>query len=192
MHLRLPLRVGSSSSLPSNAAVGRSTLRADGCHLLGDWRTSSFRVDRPDVPETLTGRFRQPPSFGRSNSDVGSQSQAVAQAAPAEVSSWPGTAYQPPHSLVRCTDHSRHTSPSLLHAADRPASGVRWAAVVDPLPSLDAARGRQVCSGSGPSRPTPELTVSAPFRSSRGPDNRGTSDRSQGTADIACRPRAGR
>lgn len=71
---------------------GRSMLRADGCHLLGDWRTSSFRVDRPDVPATLTGRFRQPPSFGRSNPDVSSQSQAVAQAALAKDSYWPQAA----------------------------------------------------------------------------------------------------
>jgi hypothetical protein len=49
---------------------------------------------------------------------------------------------------------------------------------------------RQQCSGSGLSRPTPELTVSAPIRSSKRPDNRGTNDRSQGTADIARRSRA--
>jgi len=35
--------VDSDSSLASNAAVGRSTLRAGGCHLLDDWRASSFR-----------------------------------------------------------------------------------------------------------------------------------------------------
>ena len=38
--------VDSDSSLASNAAVGRSTLRAGGCHLLDDWRASSFRVNR--------------------------------------------------------------------------------------------------------------------------------------------------
>jgi len=42
----------------------------------------------------------------------------------------------------------------------------------------------QQCSGSGLPWPTPELTVTGSFRSSKGPDNRETSDRSQGTADI--------
>ena len=64
--------VDSDSSLASNAAVGRSTLRAGGCHLLDDWRASSFRVNRPSAPETLTGRFRQLLSFARPNSNVGS------------------------------------------------------------------------------------------------------------------------
>jgi hypothetical protein len=71
----------------------RSTLRADRCHLLGHWRASSFRVDRPDVPETLTGRFRQPPSFGRSNSDVAaSQSSAAVELATVNDSARPRTA----------------------------------------------------------------------------------------------------
>ena len=71
------VRVDSDSSLASNAAVGRSTLRAGGCHLLDDWRASSFRVNRPSAPETLTGRLRQLLSFAGPNSNVGSQSEAV-------------------------------------------------------------------------------------------------------------------
>ena len=83
------LRVDSDSSLASNAAVGRSTLRAGRCHLLDDWRASSFRVNRPSAPETLTGRFRQLLSFARPNSNVGSQSEAVVVSGISTDSSWP-------------------------------------------------------------------------------------------------------
>ena len=83
------LRVDSDSSLASNAAVGRSTLRAGGCHLLDDWRASSFRVDRPPAPEILTGGFTQLLSFARPNSNVGSQSAPVLRPTTPIVSKWP-------------------------------------------------------------------------------------------------------
>ena len=72
----LLLRVDSDSSLASNAAVGRSTLRAGGCHLLDDWRASSFRVTRPSARNSHRP-LRQLLSFARPNSNVGSQSEAV-------------------------------------------------------------------------------------------------------------------
>jgi hypothetical protein len=68
---------------------------------------------------------------------------------------------------------------ALVKNASRPPAVRHHAAVAD----CNAA-------GSGLSRPTPELTVSAPIRSSERPDNRGANDRSQGTADIAARSRA--
>ena len=46
---------------------------------------------------------------------------------------------------------------------------------------------RQLCSGSGHSRPQRELTVSATFRSSRRQRDRDADDRSQGSADVARR-----
>ena len=59
------LRVDSASSLPSNAVVGRATLRAGRCHSLRGWRTSSFKVDRTDAVKALADRSRQPPTFVR-------------------------------------------------------------------------------------------------------------------------------
>ena len=71
--------------------LGGQTLRAGGCHLLDHWRASSFRVNRPPAPETLTGRSRQLLSFARPNSNVGSQSEAVVASGISTDSSWPAT-----------------------------------------------------------------------------------------------------
>ena len=51
---------------------------------------------------------------------------------------------------------------------------------------------RQLCSGSGHSRPQRELTVSATLRSSRRQRDRDADDRSQGSADVARRMRVAR
>ena len=78
---------GPKAALPIRSGA-KSTLRAGGCRLLDDWRTSSFRVNRPSAPETLTGRFRQLLSFARPNSNVGSQSAPVLRPTTPIVSKW--------------------------------------------------------------------------------------------------------
>ena len=58
---------------------------------------------------------------------------------------------------------------------------------IDPCSRWRLLAERQVCSGSGHSRPQRELTVSATFRSSRRQRDRDADDRSQGSADVARR-----
>ena len=91
----------------------------------------------------------------------------VAQGRSGEVLTGGATRREPPY------------SPS-LEAAVRPALST-------PCSRRRLPAERQLCSGSGHSRPQRELTVSATFRSSRRQRDRDADDRSQGSADVARR-----